>query len=139
MTLNKGLYGNKKIEFKDLSRTTMYMYFHFSRIQFHLLFKGQIYLNMHNSFPPLFCKNSKTCFKRPLKKKTKKLVFKTDYCSMQVKTREHSTIFSTFIKLPFFFKTFVLSIFEPSLKTGFTVQHFLLIFSHILRVASRLY
>ena len=37
------------------------------------------------------------------------------------KAQEHSAIFSTFIKLPFVFKTFVLSIFERPLKTGFTV------------------
>ena len=35
---------------------------------------------------------------------------------------EHSTILSTFIKLPFVVKIFVLSIFEWPLKTGFTVQ-----------------
>ena len=35
--------------------------------------------------------------------------------------REHSAILSTFIKLPFFIKIFVLSIFEWPLKTGFTV------------------
>ena len=35
--------------------------------------------------------------------------------------REHFTILSTFIKLQFVFKTFVLSIFEWLLKTGFTV------------------
>ena len=47
---------------------------------------------------------------------------------MQVKVfqnapKEHSAIFSTFIKLPFVFKTFVLSIFEWLLnnKTDFTV------------------
>ena len=34
---------------------------------------------------------------------------------------EHSAILSTFIKLPFAIKTFILSIFEWSLKTGFTV------------------
>ena len=34
---------------------------------------------------------------------------------------QESAILSTFIKLPFVFKTFVLSIFEWSLKTGFTV------------------
>ena len=34
---------------------------------------------------------------------------------------EHSAILSTFIKLPFAIKTFVLSIFEWPLKTGFTV------------------
>ena len=35
---------------------------------------------------------------------------------------EHSAILSTFIKLPFSIKTFVLSIFEWPLKTGFTVD-----------------
>ena len=35
--------------------------------------------------------------------------------------QEHSAIRSTFIKLPLVFKTFVLSIFEWLLKTGFTV------------------
>ena len=47
---------------------------------------------------------------------------------MQVKSnaecfegKEHSAILSRFIKLPFAIETFVLSIFEWSLKTGFTV------------------
>ena len=40
------------------------------------------------------------------------------YCRMLL---EHSVILSTFIKLPFAFKTFVLFIFECQLKTGFTV------------------
>ena len=43
---------------------------------------------------------------------------------MQVKSIaewEHSAILSTFIMLPFVCKTFVLSIFEWLLKTGFTV------------------
>ena len=35
---------------------------------------------------------------------------------------EHSAILSTFIKLPFVIKIFVLSIFEWPLKTGFTVS-----------------
>ena len=35
--------------------------------------------------------------------------------------RMHSAILSTFIKLPSVIKIFVLSIFEWSLKTGFTV------------------
>ena len=70
--------------------------------------------------------NKMSLHKLPLKKKDPKLVFKTDYCLMQVKSiadapREHSAILFTFIKLPFVFKTFVLSIFEWLLKTGFTV------------------
>ena len=40
---------------------------------------------------------------------------------MQNAPREHSAILSTFIKLPFVFKTFVLSIFEWPLKTNFSV------------------
>ena len=60
-------------------------------------------------------------------KEDQKLVFKTDYHLMQVKSiaecsSEHSAILLTFIKLPFVFKTFVLSIFEWPLKTGFTVN-----------------
>ena len=43
---------------------------------------------------------------------------------MQNALLEHSAIRSTFIKLPFVFKTFVLSIFEWPLKTGFTVLFF---------------
>ena len=35
---------------------------------------------------------------------------------------EHSAILSTFMKLPFVIKTFVWSIFEWPLKTGFTVH-----------------
>ena len=49
-------------------------------------------------------------------KRTPKLVFKTDYRLMQVKS-----ILSTFIKLPFVIKICVLSIFEWPLKAGFTV------------------
>ena len=40
---------------------------------------------------------------------------------MQNAPRKHSAILSTFIKLPFVFKTFLLAIFEWPLKTGFTV------------------
>ena len=44
---------------------------------------------------------------------------------MQVKSiaecSKHSAILSTFIKLPFVFKIFLLSIFEWPFKTGFTV------------------
>ena len=48
----------------------------------------------------------------------KKMVFKTDYCLMQVikycrmLQEEHSAIFLTFIKLPFVIKIFILSIFK---------------------------
>ena len=58
--------------------------------------------------------------------KRTKLVFKTDYRLMQAKVlqnapSEHSAILLTFIKLPFVYKTYVWSIFEWLLKTGFTV------------------
>ena len=43
---------------------------------------------------------------------------------------EHSAILSTFIKLQFAFKTFVLSIFEWPLKTGFTVERFFKVLPH---------
>ena len=42
------------------------------------------------------------------------------YCRML--QGEHSAILSTFIKLPFVIKIFVLSIFEWPFKTGFTVR-----------------
>ena len=69
---------------------------------------------------------SKTCLRRPLKKKTK-IVFQDQlslnagrkYCRML--QGEHSALLSTFTKLPFAMKTFVLSCFESPLKTGFTV------------------
>ena len=54
-------------------------------------------------------------------KKDQKLVFKMNYHLMQVKSIAESAILSTFIKLPFVIKIFVLSIFEWPLKKGFTV------------------
>ena len=68
-----------------------------------------------NTVKPVLSGNSK---RRP------KLVFKTNYCLMQVKSIaecSYSAILSTFIKLPFVIKIFVLSVFEWPLKTGFTV------------------
>ena len=69
---------------------------------------------------------SKACLKQPLKKKTRtgfqyqlSLYVGQKYCRML--QGEHSAIFSTFIKLPFTIKTYVLSIFEWLLKTGFIV------------------
>ena len=66
---------------------------------------------------------SKTCVKRPLSKSPKFGGCKTNYHLMQVKSiteGKHSAILSTFIKLPFVIKTFVLSIFEWPLYKGFT-------------------
>ena len=52
----------------------------------------------------MFCLYSKTCHKED-----QKLLFKTDYSLMQVKSiAECSAILSTFFDLPFYFKTFVL-------------------------------
>ena len=67
--------------------------------------------------------------KWPLKKKTNigfqdqlSLNAGQKYCRMLQK--EHSAILSTFIKLPFVIKIFVLLILEWPLKTGFTVYEF---------------
>ena len=66
---------------------------------------------------------SKTCVKRPLSKRPKigfqyplPLNAGQKYCG--ILKGEHSVIFSTFIKLPFVIKSFVLSIFERSFYTG---------------------
>ena len=72
-------------------------------------------------------KYSATCVKRPPSKR-QKIVFHDQslliegqkYCRML--QGEHSAILSTFIKLSFSIKTFVLSIFKRLLKTGFTVH-----------------
>ena len=66
---------------------------------------------------------------RGYSKRTPKVIFNTNYGlnAGQKKCRmlqgEHSAILSTFIKLPYTIKTFVLSIFKWPLKTGFTVQN----------------
>ena len=69
----------------------------------------------------------KTCVKRPLAKRRDidfhdQLSLNADqkYCRML--QEEHSAILSTFIKLPFVIKIFVLSTFEWSFYTGFTVS-----------------
>ena len=64
------------------------------------------------------------------------LVFKTNYRlkqgqkislnAGQKNCRMHSAILSTFIKLPFVIKSFVLSIFEWLFYTGFTVPTYFL-------------
>ena len=70
---------------------------------------------------------SKTCAKRPLSKRSKigsqyqlSLNAGQKYCRML--QWEHSAILSTFIKLPFVIKIFVLSIFEWLYYTGFTLH-----------------
>ena len=69
---------------------------------------------------------SKTCVKRPLSKRPKigfqdrlSLNAGQKYCRML--QGEHSAILSTFIKLPFVIKIFVLSIFQWPFYTSFTV------------------
>ena len=64
------------------------------------------------------------------------MVFNTNYCSVKVKSiaecskgpLEHSAILSTFIKLPFAIKIFVLSIYEKPVKTGLTVHSFKILY-----------
>ena len=52
---------------------------------------------------------------------------------MQVRSiAESSAILLTFIKLPFAIKTFVLSIFQWPLKTGFTVHRVSCLSAHVL-------
>ena len=101
----------------------------------HTIQKKKIYKIdlMHNPFTvatshPEYAEQtySRTCLKRPLKKKTKigfqdRILFNAGqkYCKML--QGEHSAILSTLIKLPFVIKIFVFPIFEWPLKTGFTV------------------
>ena len=77
-----------------------------------------------------FCSNlrySKTCVKWPLPKRPKigfqdqlSLNAGSKYCKML--QGEHSAILSTFIKLQFVIKIYVLSVFEWPFYTGFTVN-----------------
>ena len=83
---------------------------------FHDKIDSEVLLNIYNSHR----KYCKICVKRS--QKDLKLVSKTNYSLMQVKSREHSAILWTFIKLPFVLKIFVLSIFEWPFYTGFTVD-----------------
>ena len=71
---------------------------------------------------------SKTYVKRPLSKR-QKICFQ-DQLSLNAGQKyhrmlqgKHSVILSTFIKLPYIIKIFVLSIFEWPCYTGFTVQY----------------
>ena len=102
-----------------------------------LMLKSFIYLNLWVPILWIQCvtsllrisKYSKTCVKRPLSKRPK-IGFQDQlshiaghkYCRMV--QGEHSAILSTFIKLPFVIKIFVLSIFELPFYTGFTVLYF---------------
>ena len=69
---------------------------------------------------------SKTCIKRPLKQNTNigfqyRLSLNAGQKYYRLLQWEHSAILTTFIKLTFSNKTYVLSIFKWLLKTGFTV------------------
>ena len=76
--------------------------------------------------PEVIYMYSKTCLKWPLKKKTKigfqdQLLLNAGQKICRMLQGEHSAILSTFIKLQFVIKIFVLSIFKWLLKTSFTV------------------
>ena len=77
---------------------------------------------------------SNTCVKRPLTKRLK-LCFQDQVSLNEGQTHcrmlqwEHSAILSTFIKLPFVFKIFILLIFEWSFYTGFTAIVFCVSYS----------
>ena len=71
---------------------------------------------------------SKTCVKRPLSKRPRigfqdQLSFNASQKNCRMLQWEHSAILSTFIKLPFVIKIFVLSIFEWPFYTGSTVYN----------------
>ena len=78
-------------------------------------------LDRQNTCHP--CKYTKTCLKGPLKKKarncySRQIIAQCRSKVLQNAPREHSAILSTFIKLPFVFKTFVCLF-----LIGFTVSH----------------
>ena len=66
---------------------------------------------------------SKTCVKQTLSKRPK--IDFQDQLSLNAGQNYYSAILSTFIKLPFVIKIFVLSIFEWPFYTGFTVFCFI--------------
>ena len=93
-------------------------------------------LNLNRSHTPKTARPNYNTVKPVLSghsKRRPKLVFKTDYRLIQVKSvaecsngaMKHSAILSTFIKLPFVIKSFVLSFFEWVLKTCSTVLNIL--------------
>ena len=70
---------------------------------------------------------SKTCVKQPLSKRAKigfqdQISLNVGQMCCRMLQAEHSAILSTFIKLAFVITIFVLSVFEWSLKTGFTID-----------------
>ena len=82
--------------------------------------------NVGNHMSRLNYVYSKTCLKRPLKRRQKKgfqdqLSLHAGQKNCRMLQGEHSAILSTFIKLPSVIKIFVLSIFKWPLKTVFTI------------------
>ena len=84
---------------------------------------------------------SKTCVKGQLSKRPQigfqnqlSLNAGQKYCRML--PLEHSAILWTFIKLPFVIKSFVLSVFEWPLKTGFTVLSTFIILQVVIKILS---
>ena len=82
-----------------------------------------VYIDSHLSLKVQY---SKTCIKQPLSKRPKigfqnQLSLNAGQKYYRMLQREHSAILSTYIKLPFVIKIFVLSIFEWPFYTDFTV------------------
>ena len=69
---------------------------------------------------------SKTCVKRPLSKTetlfSRPIMLSAGQTCYRMLQGVHSAMLSTYIKLPFVIKTFVLSIFEWPFYTGFTMH-----------------
>ena len=85
-----------------------------------LFTKVPVYL--YPEWKRLFAISTVKLYLNGLSPKDQKLVYKTDYRSMQVKSiADCSAILSALIKLHFVIKIFVLSIFKFTLKTGVTV------------------
>ena len=85
---------------------------------------GSLYISRGHGLEFQIKMYSKTCVKQPLSKRPKigfqdqlLLIAGQKYCRML--QGEHSAILSTFIKLPFVIKIFVLSIFEWPFYIGF--------------------
>ena len=90
----------------------------------HSEFNQGIELDTRMSVPPFYTEN--TCVKRPNSKRPKirfqdQLLLNAGHRYCRMLQGEHFAILSTFIKLPFVIKIFVLSIFEWPFYTGFTV------------------
>ena len=91
---------------------------------FHMLLP-QVCPSTYSLPEPMNLIKSKTCENRPFSKRQKNC-FSRPIIALQVKSiaecSKHSAILSTFIKLQFVIKIFILSIFEWRFYTGFTVH-----------------